>query len=36
MSAAERTRTLEQTDITIDIGATSRDEVMNVFGIQPR
>ncbi|MPM81098.1 putative aminopeptidase YsdC [bioreactor metagenome] len=35
MSAAERTRMLEQTDITIDIGATSRDEVIHVFGIQP-
>lgn len=35
MTPAERAKVLEQTDITIDIGATSRQEVMEVFGIQP-
>ncbi len=35
MSAAEKSKYPEQSDITIDVGATSRDEVMNLFGIQP-
>ena len=35
MTPAERNKTLEQTDISIDVGATSRDEVINLFGIQP-